>query len=107
MDLAFADKFMRNICESESNANRTLGADVASKLKARLADIAAAEHADELVLGSPKKLDGALHGHLSLELGVKISILLAINHPRPPTDASGKIEWSRVRRLKVIRIAEL
>lgn len=107
MDVAFADKSMRNLCESDSKATRTLGADVASTLKARLADLLAAEHVGELVSGAPRTLDGTLHGHLTMELGPKIGILLAINHTMPPTDASGQIDWARVRRLKVIRIGEL
>jgi hypothetical protein len=72
-----------------------------------LADIATAEQVDELVVGSPRKLDGALHGHLTLSLGGKTIMLLAINHLREPQNANGTVDWARVRRLKLVRIGEL
>jgi len=104
LELAFADKTLRGICESESVAMQSLGANVASKLKHRLADLSAATSTDDLVAGNPHEVDGNGHGLFAIELEEGIQLLLSANHQSIPRVQTGKVDWSNVRRVKIIAI---
>ena len=104
MELAFDNKSLRQVCENEKKAKRDLGVSVAEKLKRRLADLRAATTVEDLVAGRPRELDGAHDRHFAVDLSEDHSIVFCANHTEIPLLESGDVDWSRVSRVKILRI---
>lgn len=102
--MAFADKSLRSICESESTAIHSLGAAVSSKLKHRLADLAASSSTSDLVAGNPHEVDGTGNGLFAIALEEGVQLVFSANHQNMPRLQSGKVDWPRVRRIKIVAI---
>src|SRR5258708_22364381 len=75
VEIAFANKSLRQLCESERRARRSLGPRVAEKLKRRLADLRAANCVKDLVAGRPSELRGDHAGQGALDLGNKLHLV--------------------------------
>lgn len=104
LELAFANKSLRQLCESEAKATRDLGGRVAQKLRRRLADLCAATSVKDLVAGRPRELEGVPHRNLAVDLCEGSRIVFCANHNTIPGLPSGKVDWSRVSRVKILRI---
>ena len=105
LELAFDTRELRKLCESESAADRELGIGVATKLRNRLADIDASQNVEELASGRPQKQDGD-PPTLTLHLSKSCSVTFCANHSRPRTNPDGTVDWSRVTRIKLIKIGD-
>ena len=103
LELAFKTIRLRTICESKSEATRELGAKVARVLTHRLADLRAARSPVEIVVGHPREL-GANGEHMAVDLVGDYRIVFCANHPKRRSDNSGIVDWSRVSRIKILRI---
>ena len=79
LQLAFAKKSLRDLCESEAKAQRDLGVRMAEKLKRRLADLRAATCVKDLVAGRPRELD-ARHRRIAVDLSEGSRIVFCANH---------------------------
>lgn len=106
VEIAFAKKSLRQVCESERTARHSLGAAVAEKLKRRLADLRAANSVKDLVAGRPKELTNARAGQISLELAEGFRLILSANHNVPPLLEGTRVDWSKVSRIKIISIED-
>jgi proteic killer suppression protein len=104
MELSFATKSLRDICENAEIAKRELGPEVSEKLRRRLADIRAAVSVNDLIAGRPYELDGARQRRIAVRLGEKQRLVFGANHAVPPKLESGKMDWSKVSRVKVLQI---
>ena len=105
MELAFDTKSLRTICESEPHAKRELGPNTAETLKHRLADMHAATSPKDLIAGRPRELAGTGSQRLmALDLSDGLCIVFCANHPKAPTTGGGDLDWSRVNRVKILRI---
>lgn len=104
MELAFDHRKIRDVCENNSRARRTLGDEVARKLYARLADIDAAATIEDLLIGGLGLLNGQMNGSIVVPLGTTHTLHLVANHHPLPTTESGKADWGKVFRLKVLEI---
>jgi hypothetical protein len=104
LELAFETKLLRTICESEAHAKQELGPTVAEFLKHRLADLHAALSVMDIVVGQPRVLDNVSHEHMVVNLCDDYRLVFCANHPKNPLTGDGKLDWSRVRRIKIIRI---
>lgn len=104
MELAFATKSLRALCESGSRAKRELGITVAEQLKARLADLRAARHVTDVVAGRPHEIDGTSHREVAVDLGEDSHVVFCANHNMTPSLESGGVDWSKVSRIKILRI---
>ncbi len=62
LELAFATKPLRELCESEAKAKQKLGAKIAAVLMHRLADLRAAYSIGDLPIGKPSTTDHELYG---------------------------------------------
>jgi hypothetical protein len=100
LELAFATKPLRELCESEAKAKERLGAKIAAVLKHRLADFRAAESVDELPIGKPRKEADAY----VLEFTNGVNVTFRPNHSENPVLKSGAIDWSKVTRIKIMGI---
>lgn len=103
LNLAFATKALRSLCEDKSIAERELGMESAGRLRRRLADLRAARSlADLLAGGLVQDLWPATY-ELSFRLSGS-SLVLRVNHHAVPIDDLGNIDWKRVTRVKIVRI---
>ena len=106
MGIAFATKRLRQLCETEVTARDALGEKVARKLRARLADLSAAQSVKDLVAGSPREVcrDGTPAIAIKLSCGARL--LFTANHSNLPMASRGGVDWSKVTRVKVICIED-
>lgn len=104
MELAFDSRSLRSICESEVQAKEKYGAAVAEILKHRLADLCAATSIKDLLVGRPRPMDGTNDLCMILDLFEGYQIVFCANHPKNPLTQAGRVDWSKVSRVKIMRI---
>lgn len=81
-----------------------MGPAVSKKLKRRLADLRAAVSVQDLIAGQPCELDGPHEKRIALQLAKSYRLLLSPNHSVLPKLESGKLDWAKVSRVKLLRI---
>ncbi len=101
MELAFKNKGLRELCESQLKAERAFGMVVAGKLRRRLADLRDALTIDDVVAGSPALC--ADPKQMTIQLGEQYQLRVQANHVSNPMK-EGKINWSKVRRIQILAI---
>lgn len=101
MDLAFGDKALRYICESEARARKSLGAPAAADLHARLSDLEAIDVVTEMDW-VPLTVDGR---NVSFEFHPGFRLLAEANEAKIPL-LDGAVDWSRVGRLLLRKIEQ-
>ncbi len=104
LELAFATRSLRTLCECEKNAERELGVKMTSKLKRRLADLRAAATARDIVAGRPTATKGGAQELMTVNLGVDGRLVLAANHNEIPVLTNGAVDWFNVTRIKIVGI---
>ena len=104
MELAFESESLRTLCESETDAKRELGPAVAEILRHRLADLRAAASVNDLLAGRPRFTDDADQEYIIVDLYDGYRLVLAANHPKNPLTETGRLDWTRVSRIKVLWI---
>lgn len=102
LELAFETKDLREICEKEAEARRRLGSAVAEVLKHRLADLDAATSPNDLIAGNPRV--GPDMDTMTIDLCDGYQLVLSPNHPNNPTRRTGEVNWSKVSRIRILRI---
>ncbi len=105
MELAFAERELREQCLNELKAVQKLGLRAAGKLKQRLADIAAASAVSDL-LGFAGNLRQH-HDHqtqIVVDLTDGWQLFFASGHVESRTLDNGEIDWARTRRIKILRL---
>lgn len=104
MDIAFEDKRIRLLCDSNRAAVKAIGKEAAELLKHRLADIEAAVTISDLLLGSPRIIGEPPDPKVILGLCDGYRLTFKANHGRLPLLPSGMLDWSRVSRVKIVSI---
>jgi hypothetical protein len=104
LELAFAQKSLRDLCESQLKAERRLGIAVAAALRARLADLRDAESVDDVIAGPPLVLNDEPPGRIAVPLSATVSIVFSANHASVPFKDPKHVNWSRVTRIKIIEV---
>ena len=104
LEIAFASRSLRELCESAAKADRHFGAGVAQNLRRRLADLRAATTVKDLIAGRPRELEGARRRCFAVDLSESSRLVFCANHRVMPTLRSGDVNWSRIRRVKILRI---
>lgn len=106
MRILFRDDDLQALCSEEKRQKRELGAGCAKKLRARLADLAAASHVSDLVAGRPHPLFGDRKGQFAVSLeGGKRLVFEPADAPVPTHD-DGSIAWDRVTEVRVIFVGD-
>ncbi|MCW5658876.1 MAG: hypothetical protein KIT60_14330 [Burkholderiaceae bacterium] len=103
VELAFATEQLRKVCESPASARRSLGQHLANALIRRLADIRAASSVAELANLGFLTLPIAWSDELKIVL-TPGQALVALANQRDSPVSKGYVDWSRVYRLKLLRI---
>lgn len=106
MDIVFSDVRIKRLCEDERSMWRELGRDGARKLKARLADIEAAQVMTDVKRGRPHPLKGDRAGCLALDLHGGYRLLLAPAEDPPPQRSDGTTDWAQVRSVTLMGIED-
>jgi len=101
LQLSFAKKSLREVCENLAEANRKLGVDTANELRRRLADLRAATSVHDLLVGEPRETAGS---EITLDVGADVQIIFCPNHNTVPKLESGAIDWSKVNRVKILAV---
>jgi hypothetical protein len=104
LELAFESKLLRALCEQEIKAKKELGEDTANALRRRIADLRAASSVEDLLVGRPRFNSDDGEEHLILDLGSAHTITVAANHVKNPVTASGNLDWSKISRVKIVKI---
>jgi len=104
LEIAFDKKSLRQICENDEKAKHDLGVKVADKLRRRLADLRAAKTVKDLIAGRPHELDEPDDRHIGVELCDGYRIVFCANHNSIPTLKPNRVDWSKVSRVKILRI---
>ena len=104
MDLVFATKTIRHLCESQSKARRFFGKRVADKLRSRLSDLEAALNINDMSVWCLSEPPTEPNGQLSLEIEDGFALVIAAAET-PTSNVEGvAIDWTRVTRVKVVKI---
>lgn len=106
MKLYFANKKLRELCETEKVAKKNLGKQAAKKLKSRLADIVAAKRVGDLVVGRPHPLKGDRAGQFSLTLHGGCRLVFEPGTEEIPTAMDGSIIWKDVDGVNIVFIGD-
>ncbi len=77
---------------------------MAKKLRARLADLREAETITDIPAGQPREIEGGRFGYYAVKLADGFRLVLSANHNEMPLLANGKIDWSKVSRVKIRKI---
>lgn len=103
MELAFDSEQLRTTCENETAAKAQMGANAAEALKRRLADLRSANSISDLVAGHPRFVEGT-EEHMVVDLENGYYMIFCANHPHNPLTENDKLDWTRISRVKILRI---
>lgn len=96
MEIRFKDARLREICERQAVATRTLGDAVARKLRARLADLCAASTVADLTAGRPHQLKRDRAGQFALDLRGGVRLVFEPANDPVPRRKDHTIDWAAV-----------
>jgi proteic killer suppression protein len=103
MIVAFETEKLRAICEDPAVAAKEFGVAAATHLRGRLADMRAGTSTDDLLVGNPR-FDGPLNELLIIDLGDQVQMTWTPNHVTAKTTTDGKVDWTRVTRIRLLRV---
>jgi len=104
LEISYADKKIRNICDSEAVALRRLPPNVVKALMRRLTDLNSASNIMDVPLGNPREISGDPPGEYRLYLVDGYYLMFCAVDLKMPINHKNKVDWSRVSRLKLLRI---
>ncbi|MEM1177592.1 MAG: killer suppression protein HigA [Acidobacteriota bacterium] len=106
MDIYFANQEVKRLCLVEREAKKRLGPPSAKKLRARLADLAAARQLDELVAGRPHPLKGERAGQFAVSLHGGARLVFEAADEPPVVTPDGATDWHRVRSIRIVFVGD-
>jgi hypothetical protein len=104
LELAFATKELRSLCEDAACAYEAYGPIVADALVGRLADLRAASHPLELPFAESHPATEDDPEHVVITLAEGRFLVIAANHGKLPRAANGLVAWEHVSRVIVLRL---
>jgi len=102
--LAFKSLRLRTLCEQQAAAEREYGFKLARRLRARVAELRAAETVLELPAGRPREIPGRPFSNYAVNLTEGYRLVLSANHGEVPVLDAGGVDWAGVSRVMVVRI---
>ena len=101
VELAFSERSLRQLCERKAVADRKLGAKLGERIRRRVAELHAAAFVTDLVTGQPHLSES---DHYTVRVVDNWVISYSSNHRIVPRLASGKVDWRKVSRIKILKI---
>lgn len=105
MHFSFSSKRIRELCEDEDLALTELGHAVAEKLKSRLADFNAYDNVADIIVGNPTEVQGSPYANYQVDLSDGFRLIFCSSHVKQPIN-NGNIDWKRVSRIIILKIAQ-
>lgn len=105
MELSFDTEVLRKICEDEKEAEALYGPVISEQLKNRLADLWAAYTISDLVVGNPTEIQNTEIPCYQVSLKENYLLIFCANHVNLPYLESGKANWTKINRIKILSIA--
>ena len=106
MNILYLTDDLEKLCTDKRKAKKKLGNDGFKKLRARLADIKAAQQVTELVAGTPHPLKGDREGQFALRLDKGKRLVFKPAHEPIPQKEDGSTDWDRVTAVRIIYIGD-
>ena len=106
MEITFSDKDLETLCLVAREQQKLLGKAGARKLRARYADLMAAERVSDLIVGHPHPLTGDRAGQFSVRLDGGCRLLFEPAHDPPPRRDDGSLDWQRVTAIRIVYIGD-
>lgn len=103
MEISFASRSLRSLCEDPSSS--PFPAPTVDALRDRLADVRAADSAADLIVAVTLQ-SSPPPPRLVIELSDVHAIICQVGHARLPVSASGDVRWDRVRRIKIMSVGD-
>lgn len=104
MELAFANKLLRELCEGKAAAESEFGTTVARSLRRRVSDLRAADSVADLVASSAGEHGSPRVGQYVVKLSDGWQVVFTANHRDTPLLKDGEVDWLSVTRIKILRI---
>lgn len=104
MLIAFDDKSLRKICEDHDTAKNQYGQPVAEALMKRLADIEVGNCPLELPAGKPQEIKTNLLPNFKVDLAEGYRLVFCANHTNVYHINNGNVDWSKVTRIRILKI---
>jgi hypothetical protein len=101
MEIAFDTRELRTICEDGNVVSGVFDGPFMEHLRARIADLRAADTVRDLIAGRPALLDSPPRVVIGVGDG---RLVCAVNHLAVSRTEDGSVDWQRVRRLRVTDI---
>lgn len=106
LEIAFDTKALRTLCEDTRAAERRYGQEFAKALQRRLADLRATPTLMDLPFAVELPARPDINATCSIRLLGDAFIILRPNHSKTPMDDANAIDWSKIRRVKVMQIQD-
>jgi|JI10StandDraft_1071094.scaffolds.fasta_scaffold14215_2 proteic killer suppression protein len=106
MIISFQNPDLEQLCTQQREATKRLGAPGFRKLRARLADLDAAETVRDLTTGRPHPLKGDRAGQFAVDLVGGLRLVFRPTEDPPPLDANEATDWSQVRSICIVFIGD-
>lgn len=108
MDITFASKKLKKLCDSESKLRGDYGYPMAKKIQTRLLDMRAAENLETMrnLPGRCHELNEDWKGHLAVDLVHPQRLIFSPNHDPVPRNDAGALIWEKVSKLIVVAIKD-
>jgi len=104
LELSFANRFLRQLCENEITAKRQLGDEASQIFRRRLADLRAVASVTDIVIGKLQFNEDSKPAEISMEICDGCRVIFCPNHNATPELATGNVDWKKVTRIKIMRI---
>lgn len=101
-----ADADLEALCTTERLQKKHLGGVGARKLRARLADLAAAGRVTDLVAGRPHPLKGDRAGQFAVDLDGGRRLVFEPAHDPVPERPDGSPAWDQVTAIRIVYIGD-
>lgn len=108
MDVKFADERVKKICESWAGRKKRFGEPAASKLKARLDDLDAAQSMEDMrnLPGHWEELQRDRKGQFSCRLAGGLRLIIAPSRKPAPVKPDGGLDWRAIDQVTVIEVVD-
>lgn len=108
MEVSFATRKLRKVCESEKELRRACGTDAAKKVMSRLSDLCAAATLEDMrnLPGRCHELAGDRAGQLGIDLTGGRRLVIAPTNGWPPSEKAGSHVWGEIDAVQVLEIVD-
>ncbi|MEE1993652.1 hypothetical protein QPL90_19345 [Pseudomonas syringae pv. syringae] len=106
LEISYADKKIRTICDNEAAASRRLPPSVVKSLMRRLEDLSSATDIQDVPFGNPREISGDPPGEFRLDLVEGYFLIFCAVDQVISRTPENTVNWSKVNFVKLLRIVK-